>query len=131
MEPGAGTMLYLASRRPKEDAVIAKVENPVEVNNQEAFSWVVTTETSGEEVVSTLPVVTDEVAEAKKAVQEVTPKDVDSLKILQASKTPQTLEDAPEETALAIPANRQHTVQAGETLYGIARLYNVSDVFTS
>ena len=126
MEPAAGTMLYLASRRPKEDAVMANVENPLEVNNHEEFNWVVTTETSGEEVVSTLPVVTDEVVIAKKAVYEVTPKDVDSLKILQTNKTTPTLEDQPVEDRRPIPDDKMHTVQAGETLYGIAKLYRIS-----
>src|SRR5690606_20532722 len=36
-EPAPGTMLYLASRRPKEDPVLAKVENAVEVDEQHTF----------------------------------------------------------------------------------------------
>jgi membrane-bound lytic murein transglycosylase D len=126
IEPAAGTMLYLASRRPRENAVIAKVENPAEVNNEEAFNWSVTTESSGEEVLSTLPVVVDRVAEAEKVPPQIIPKDVDSLKILQTNKTTPTLEDRPAEERRPLPEDKKHTVQAGETLYGIARLYGIT-----
>jgi membrane-bound lytic murein transglycosylase D len=126
MEPAVGTMLYLASRRPKEDAVIAKVENPLEVNNQEAFNWSLTTESPGEEAVSTLPVVVDPVAEVEKVTPQVTPKDVDSVKILQTNKTTPTLEDRPAEERRPLPEDKMHTVQAGETLYRIAKIYGIT-----
>src|SRR5690606_10628915 len=43
LDPAPGTMLYLASRRPKEDAVLASVQNPVEVDKSQTFNWAVTT----------------------------------------------------------------------------------------
>ena len=126
MEPAAGTMLYLASRRPKEDKVIANVENPVEVNNREAFNWAVTTESTGEEIVSILPVVVNPVAEDRKTTPEGSSKDADSLKILQTNRTSPTLEDRRIEERLPFPEDKLHTVKAGETLYGIAKLYDIS-----
>lgn len=126
LDPAPGTMLYLASRRPKSDAVLARIENAIEVDNGETFNWSVRTESSGEEVVNTAPVV----IETPPAPEKVTPvaviKPVDSVKILQTNKTTPTLEDIPEEKFLPLPENKKHTVQAGETLYAIARLYQLS-----
>lgn len=126
LDPAPGTMLFLASRRPKEDAVMAKVENPVEVNKQEAFSWSVTTGSASDVAVkSDPPLVLSPVVEDAKPLSEPSVKIEDSVKILQTSKTTPTLEDTPERV-VALPENRQHTVKAGETLYAIARLYNLT-----
>lgn len=125
IDPATGTMLFLASRRPKEDAVLAKVENPVLVSNDESFNWAVNTASPEAETISSPPVVTtpeDRIEPAPAGEEPVKPEDSD--KILQSSETPETLEDGPKEV-LAIPADKQHTVKAGETLYAIARLYDV------
>jgi membrane-bound lytic murein transglycosylase D len=122
VEPAAGTMLYLASRRPKADAVMARVADPLEVNSEETFSWSVSPKAS-EAVMSEV----GQRAEAPETVSpDVLPKDVDSLKILQASKTIETLGDTVQSISLPIPASGEHTVQAGETLYGIAKVYNLT-----
>ncbi len=126
VEPAPGTMLYLASRRPKEDAVVADVRDPVLVSHSETFNWGVTTESVAEEVVGTAPVVVNPVNETATSDTGTVVKQVDSLKILQANKTTSTFEDTVEEAIQPIPANNRHTVQAGETLYGIARLYNLT-----
>lgn len=125
IDPATGTMLFLASRRPKEDAVLAEVENPVLVSNDESFNWTVKTESSTVETISSPPVVTS----PKKAVEpprrEKEPvKGEDSDKILQINESTATLEDSREEVS-AIPANKKHTVRTGETLYAIARLYDI------
>lgn len=125
-DPAPGTMLYLASKRPKEDAVMEKVEDPVEVDQQETFSWTVTAEPSGEEMVASLPVTVSPVYAVKKASAEAPVKAADSVKILQTSETTPSLGDTPAEAHLPLPVDRKHTVKAGETLYGIARLYNLS-----
>ena len=125
-----GTMLFLASMRPKEDAVIADVE-AVEVNNSETFNWAVKSEPTAE-TVSSPPVVSLTEKEEQNVV-EVAPENVaaepsskvgDSVKILQTNKTETTLEDSQDET-LPIPPDKRHVVKAGETLYGIARLYDL------
>ena len=123
--PAPGTMLFMASRRPKADPVIAKVENAVEVNYQEAFDWSVKTDSSGEERVETDPLRDIPVQEAEKEFREAPPKVVDSVKILQTNVTSSTLEDTLTEISTPMPQNKRHTVKAGETLYGIARAYNM------
>ena len=126
LNPAPGTMLFLASRRPKEDAVMAKVENPVEVNKQEAFTWSVTTGSASDVAVkSDPPLVLSPVVEDGKSISEPSVKIEDSVKILQTSKTTLTLEDTPEKF-VALPENKQHTVKAGETLYAIAGLYDLT-----
>ena len=127
-----GTMLFLSSMRPKEDAVIADVEDAVEVNNSETFNWAVKTESTTSETVSGSSVTPSTEKEEKTVVEEAPEKVVlepsvkvgDSVKILQTNKTETTLDDSRHET-LPVPANKQHVVKAGETLYGIARLYNL------
>lgn len=124
IDPAPGTMLFLASRRPQEDAVLANVEDPVLVSNDDTFNWTVETKATTAEVVSSPPVVT--VPEKSEETIEIEPpvKGEDSVKILQTNKTEPTLEDSREEVR-SMPANRLHTVSAGETLYGIARLYDL------
>ena len=126
IDPAPGTMLYLASKRPKDDAVMEKVQDPVEVNQHETFSWAVTAEPSGEEVVASLPAEVNPIQEVEKASTQAPVKGVDSVKILQSSETSLTFDDTPVEPHLSLPDNKKHTVRAGETLYGIARLYNLS-----
>lgn len=123
LEPAPGTMLYLASRRPKEDAVLAKVENAVEVDGQQTFNWAVTTNETQAEVIRTEPVSAP--VPVIENVVEVPAKPVDSVKILQTNGTAPTLEDN-RDVAVRIPENREHVVKAGETLYGIARMYNLT-----
>lgn len=126
VEPAPGTMLYLASRRPREDAVVANVENPVEVSKAETFNWAVTTESEQQEVVRVAPVVINPTTESEIDAARVVSKPVDSLKILQVNKTGETLPDTVQAITLPIPENNRHIVQAGETLYGIARLYDIT-----
>lgn len=127
LDPQPGTMLYLASRRPKEDAVIARVENAVEVNGRETFNWAVKTESADAEVVAVSQTITIEPATTEENIQpEPSVKAADSLKILQTNVSATTLEVVAEEKALPIPANNEHVVKAKETLYGIAKLYNLA-----
>lgn len=126
MEPAPGTMLYLASKRPRTDAVMEKVKDPVEVDQQKTFSWTVTAAPSDEETVAGLPAQGGAVQPAEKPSFEAPVKAADSLEILQTSETTRTLGSTPAEAHLPLPDDKRHTVKAGETLYGIARLYNVS-----
>jgi membrane-bound lytic murein transglycosylase D len=119
-----GTMLYLASKRPRENHAIATVEDAVEVSNEETFNWSVKTEASGEEIKDVPEKQVQQVA--NETIVYNVPKDVDSLKILQTNKTTPTLEDKGAVTPPPLPASLQHTVKAGETLYGIAKLYNLA-----
>lgn len=123
IDPAPGTMLYLASRRPRESQVIEQVEDAIEVD-RESFAWTVRTEGSAKEVVEVQPVASVSGLEEQKAISDPYIKPVDSLEILQTNKTTPSFGDTPAE-AVAIPVNKLHIVKAGETLYGIARLYNV------
>ena len=126
-DPHPGTMLYLASRKPKEDAVLAQVDNAVEVSDGETFNWAVKTETAQAEVVTTAEVLrVDAANSAENAVYEPASKPVDSLKILQTNVSAPTLGTVEAEPSLPIPESNEHVVKAGETLYGIAKLYNVT-----
>ena len=126
-DPQPGTMLYLASRKPKEDAVLAQVDNAVEVSDGETFNWAVKTETAQAEVVTTAEVLRVHATPAEeKHVYGPATKPVDSLKILQTNVSEPTLGTVEAEPSLPIPASNEHIVKAGETLYGIAKLYNVT-----
>lgn len=122
MDPATGTMLFLASRRPKEDAVLAHVADAVEVDDRQTFNWAVQSEDTRAEVIQ----VEATSGDIPETVQELAAKPADSLKILQTNKTAPTLEDTTRTYPIPLPANKQHKVEAGETLYGIARLYNLS-----
>lgn len=124
MAPAPGTMLYLASRRPRENQVVAQIEDAVEVD-KESFAWAVKSEGSATQVVEVQPLTSASPFEDQKTNADAIVKPVDSLEILQTNKTASTFGDSVSQ-AIALPANKLHTVKAGETLYGIARLYNVT-----
>ena len=127
MDPAPGTMLYLASRRPKEDYVIARVESPVEVDRQDTFNWAVKTEPTQAEVVTTSdPIISAPLKNEELNLPDVSVKPADSLKILPTNVTAPTLEAVGEEKPLPIPDSKEHVVKVKETLYGIAKLYNVT-----
>lgn len=127
MRPQPGTMLYLASRRPKEDQVLDKVDNAVEVSDRDSFNWGAKTESAQAEFVTTPEVIlSDPVSAGADTAPEAFAKPADSLEILQANVSTTTLETVAETGALPIPESNEHTVEAGETLYGIAKLYNVT-----
>ncbi|HEX8041633.1 MAG TPA: LysM peptidoglycan-binding domain-containing protein [Chryseosolibacter sp.] len=124
VDPAAGTMLYLASKRPKADPVIAKVDNPVEVNDTETFSWSVSPATSSTSVAEKTdlqdPLPLNHIVSSEAA------KGADSLKILQPNETNATLDDTAAVVFSPLPPDMMHSVKAGETLYGIAKLYNLT-----
>jgi membrane-bound lytic murein transglycosylase D len=102
----------------------------VEVNRQETFSWAVKTEedvkTEEEPAPVTLKTVgSDPVEMVKIDNPEASSKAVDSVQKLQTNRTTPTLEDTAAEV-VSLTANKQHVVKAGETLYGIARQYNLA-----
>lgn len=124
INPAPGTMLFLASKRPRTDLVMADVKNALEVSDQETFNWTVQSERPAAAIERTDSVVQQ--PNVEKIVLEEPAKVVDSLKILQINRTEPTLEDTAGEISVILPQNMEHTVKAGETLYGIAKLYNMS-----
>lgn len=120
----AGTMLYLASRRPRSRPLTSPVVDPVIVDNEESFNWnPAAGDDRGAPATETVVAPGDslEMAETQAA------KPADSLKTLQATGYPPTVIADTSQTIVEIPpAPGEHTVKAGQTLYGIARDYNVT-----
>jgi membrane-bound lytic murein transglycosylase D len=125
----SGTMLWLASVRPKSDPIQKSVENAVAVSNDETFTW---TSNSTEEnnankkkesvlveaVVGLPDSTTTEIEVEKKSADPV--QIVQETIITDPTRPDTTKSNAAEPTT---PKKSEHLVQAGETLYGIAKLY--------
>lgn len=128
-EPSAGRVLWMREQRPKGV--------PIEINRA------VAAEASGESVMRNdkpLPVARPVVAEEK----EVSKPDVNNVADSTVVEEPKLVEEKPEEPEPLIEepidpepevtedkpkssgGNERHTVQKGETLYGISRKYGVS-----
>jgi membrane-bound lytic murein transglycosylase D len=132
-----GTMLWLASTRPRSEAIQKPVENAVRVSNDEAFNWQGDTDVKvpaadkdtvmlpAETVKPTIQTVQAEPGE------EPVQKPSDSVKILQEPVIAETSVTPGQDTGLPVaevpPAvsAKTHTVQPKETLYAIARMYNI------
>ncbi len=132
-EVGEGTMLWLASTRPKSDPVLAPIENAVAVSTAETFNWEAPSTESGKPDTVTLaaesvvPVSTSEVKEEMIASADSVQTPADNIQSPVVAAEDSTLSEKPviTETITVIPKKEYHTVQPKETLYGIARLYNV------
>jgi membrane-bound lytic murein transglycosylase D len=124
----AGTTLWLSSMKPKdaENQVIAG--EVVEVDNEETFNW---SATPDEEVVATVSQRTETIIVTTQPEtqpgQTVPPVVEDSVKTLQLTQETQVSSDSTQ--LIVIPAinpdNSEHIVQPKETLYAIAKIYNV------
>jgi membrane-bound lytic murein transglycosylase D len=130
----AGTMLWLASTRPKSAAQVP-VENAVAVDDQETFNWSAQSQSPGViENKDTLTVITvpaeHEIAYAETG-DLVKVKSLDSLEILQESHIQESAVSIPVDTFQSVRiepsliSKISHTVQAGETLYAIAKMYRI------
>ena len=126
--PSPGTMLWLASKRPKSDPVSpSSIENAMVVDNDETFSW---SANGSEKTAVVTGGNTDSVIDSSTPVKPVilvVQKPTDSLQILQESAiTESNLTDTTRVQPEKIMALKtEHLVQAGETLYGIAKIYNI------
>jgi membrane-bound lytic murein transglycosylase D len=123
-----GTTIWLASTKPKESEKTVSTADIVQVDNAQSFAWTATPTTSEEvqaqATVSLKPIV---VATPVVATQsESTPKATDSLETIQVTNT---MVDTAQTASITVtpPAvdKDEHVVKAGETLYGIANLYNL------
>jgi membrane-bound lytic murein transglycosylase D len=123
-----GTTIWLASTKPKDSEKAVSTAEIVQVDNGQSFAWTATPATSeevqGQATVSLKPIV---VATPVVVTQsESTPKATDSLETIQVKNT---IVDTAQTVAIMVtpPAvdKDEHVVKAGETLYGIANLYNL------
>jgi len=147
-----GTTLWLSSMRPKESNKTVRNSDVVQIDKQETFAW----ETASAPVVAvpapvpTTPVaaptaiqdsaihvpatavaepaaITDTATNVKTSDRTTTPPD--SVQTLQAKPTPAPVVEDSVATIVVesvTPRKETHVVQAKETLYGIAKLYNLA-----
>jgi membrane-bound lytic murein transglycosylase D len=128
-EPVAGTMLWLASTRPKDDKTFKPVENAIVVEEGETFNWSISPDDKTGSVTTTSQPVTIVPPVKDTLKMELTPSSnsVDSSKNLQPINEVVTIADTLENIEVKIPQvlKTEHLVQAGETLYGIAKIYQL------
>jgi membrane-bound lytic murein transglycosylase D len=132
-----GQTLYLASARPKGEDM-TKIEEPVAVDNSETFNWTATSNEIKDDTVvipATTVVMETQIEEKIEPPQE--PESVvatDVLKSEAVSVETEAQSEVVDETGssaeqisepLPTIKKTEHVVQAKETLYSIAKLYNV------
>jgi len=134
-----GTTLWLSSKKPKDAGREVEETKLVEVNNAETFAWTVDdnhTEASLSKT-TTMPPPVETVPAASNPVTENKIENIDSTGT-NANDSSQTLQPqkivnmVPDSSAIVMEKvevkaskNKSHVVQTGETLYGIAHVYNV------
>ena len=122
-----GMVLWLSSKKPEESDEALALENVVEVDKSQSFSWAVNPEQT-QAALTNKPIISDSAVRAS-AVVVGTP----------VLATDQIVESKEKDTQLsqkesALAANEPtakkdktvHVVLAGETLYGIAKQHNVA-----
>ncbi len=133
-EVATGHMLWLASTRPKTDEISTRVENAVVVNQKEPFNWTETPEVEKkEEPKSSTPIAVDaqNVQVDTTAISVTTEaaqveKNTESSTAIMVTQEPVTSVQTAEPVVIApVQKPESHTVQVKETLYAIAKMYNV------
>jgi membrane-bound lytic murein transglycosylase D len=127
-----GTTVWLSSTKPKDSDKVVASADIIQVDNSQSFGWTAAPSTS-EEVQSQATVSLKPIVVATPVVE--TPRDdatkaTDSLETIQAKNTivVATTDTAKATTITVSPplvSKEEHVVQAGETLYGIAKLYEL------
>lgn len=131
-----GTTLWLASTKPRDsDKALASVDNIVEVDKRQTFGWAVDPEQA---TVSSKPVIIDSPVAIPVNATPKTQEPAVSTENIQVSSSAPAPKDTvqgqlnntvvvPAETNVVVPVEpkREHVVQAGETVYGIARQYDL------
>lgn len=121
-----GMTLWLSSMRPKNNQQAPPPDEIIELDQSEVFSWTA----SPVEVVATTEPTTQQISTAP--VPQVEEKEQDTLKISKQADDvilPDTLKESKADsskTAVITVIPEQHVVQPGETLYGIARKYDLA-----
>ena len=121
-----GTVLYLSSARPKNYvAPVITTEKVVQVDKQDEFTW--SSEPSTSSIPGDQPIQEEIKTDTLKTTSLEVPIDEvhanDSVQSVNAAKPDSTMQiSADEKVELNVT---QHVVRKGETLYGIAKMYNV------
>lgn len=127
----AGSTIYLASTRPASDAAV-DVKDPVGVDRDETFNWSASPDAENAPAKDSvnLPAIqltqSSEAAQAETApvVSEPTPSEAKPIEVAAENPTPVEIIESKPDTVLA-SQKTEHIVQAKETLYSIAKIYNV------
>ncbi|MBA4058556.1 MAG: hypothetical protein C0490_27820, partial [Marivirga sp.] len=127
-----GMTVWLSAMKPKDsDKVIASADI-VQVDNKQSFSWTANPD-QAEPTASIKPVVTESTPVMSNSLPETTPAskktETDSL-TNSGEKMEEQIQVSPENSAIEVVVppvsdKKEHVVQAGETLYGIAKQYNL------
>lgn len=129
----AGTMLWLASTRPRSEA-LQPIENAVAVDNSETFNWSAETtpgSVENKDTVNAVAVSGDAIPSYEKIEVPAEMKPVDSVKIVQESAKTESVFTSQADSLKTIKIGTvpmpktHHTVQAGETLYAIAKMHQI------
>jgi membrane-bound lytic murein transglycosylase D len=121
-----GTTLWLASTKPRSAKKDEVINDAVTVENDEAFTWTANPEANSMQpvvVAVEVPVSTPDLNEVKEPVQN----SGDSSKTLPEVAEIEVSSDSTDRIEVIIPVVKktEHVVQAGETLYAIAKMYGV------
>jgi membrane-bound lytic murein transglycosylase D len=132
-----GQTIYLASTRPKTDKAFEPIAEPVAVDNSETFNWTASGEEIPQDSVVTAPAIVKQESVAKLEVEPrpasdeteetsnpvaVAPVEVEQER-RSAEEALTTVSPIPEPQPVV--RKSEHIVQAKETLYSIAKMYNV------
>jgi membrane-bound lytic murein transglycosylase D len=125
-----GTTLWLASMKPKSAKKDMPVEDAVAVEDADTFNWSVTPESDVVTVTSPAETITPQVVVsapevAPDMVADTVMVRVDTISI--AADTVSIIADTVKSIAIEVPEVKktEHVVQPKETLYGIAKIYNI------
>jgi membrane-bound lytic murein transglycosylase D len=120
-----GTMLWLASTRPKSDPVQKQVETTIVVNNEETFNWEAAHQ-KGATVQDSVVLPAESVGPVASSQSSIQTIESDSARFeLEVETVPQASDSIQSGVVTEIVRKTHHTVQVKETLYGIAKIYNV------
>lgn len=121
-----GTTVWLSSSKPKSSGSDQQPASAVAVNHGETFNWDIT---PGENTTITVVSEPVTVVQVSTTLQDTLQNQADSVKTLQLTQadTRQDI-DTLQQAVMNVPiaSKTHHIVQAGETLYGISKMYNVA-----
>jgi membrane-bound lytic murein transglycosylase D len=133
-EVTAGTTLWLSSKKPKDAGNDIHVKETVEVNNRETFAWSADGDQTEASISKSAATPIPAVVEVTPVVENKPKNDIpgstnanDSSETLQPQNIVTMVPDSSviKSEVVAPPKGKNHVVQPGETLYGIAHTHNV------
>lgn len=126
---GPGTMVYLASMKPRNSGTPVTNSEVVKIDQQETFDWENNATPSSQQGAAGSSVVDEKakeesINEVKEEVIVAAAASVDSVAVEANVNAMDSVVNVKVEERKEVPS--QHIVQKGETLYGIAKMYNLN-----